>query len=73
MTPRHRDDSSPQSLHNLLMQLDLATEVLEGLDELGVDNRAELEALLVRLERQIADAEECDQADPPVRGHRGSV
>jgi hypothetical protein len=43
------------SVHQLLLRLDLATEVLEGLDELGLETRAEVEQLLVRLERQIAD------------------
>jgi hypothetical protein len=43
------------SVHVLLLRLDLATEVLEGLDELGVETRAEVEQLLVHLERQIAD------------------
>jgi len=43
------------SEHELLLRLDLATEVLEGLDELGVDNRAQVEALLARLERLIHD------------------
>jgi hypothetical protein len=37
------------------LRLDLATEILEGLDELGLETRAEVEQLLVRLERQIAD------------------
>ena len=39
----------------LLRRLDLATEVLEGLDELGVQDRDELLALMEALERQIAD------------------
>jgi len=43
------------SVHQLLLRLDLATEVLEGLDELGLETRAEVEQLLVHLERQIAD------------------
>ena len=43
------------SVHQLLLRLDLATEVLEGLDELGLETRADVEQLLVRLERQIAD------------------
>jgi hypothetical protein len=43
------------SVADILSRLDLATEVLEGLDELGVDNRAELESLMEQLERQIAD------------------
>lgn len=45
------------SVHDLLLRMDLATEVLEGLDELGLDDRAQIEALLVQLERQIADAD----------------
>jgi hypothetical protein len=38
------------------LRLDLATEVLEGLDELGLETRAQVEELLTRLERQIADS-----------------
>ena len=44
------------SVHQLLLRLDLAMEVLEGLDELGVETRAQVEELLARLERQIADS-----------------
>jgi hypothetical protein len=54
-----RDDaavSPPLSTHELLLMMDLATEVLEGLDELGLDNRAQVEALLADLERQVGDA-----------------
>jgi hypothetical protein len=43
------------STESLLMRLDLAVETLENLDELGVDNRVELQALLQQLERQIED------------------
>jgi hypothetical protein len=43
------------SVQQLLLRLDLATEVLEGLEELGLETRAEVEQLLVCLERQIAD------------------
>jgi hypothetical protein len=46
----------PPSVHELLLRLDLAAEVLEGLDELGVDTRAEVEALMERLEREIGEA-----------------
>jgi hypothetical protein len=46
----------PVSVHQLLLRLDLAMEVLEGLDELGLDTRAEVEKLLADLERQIADS-----------------
>ena len=44
------------SVHQLLLHLDLATEVLEGLDELGLETRTEVEELMARLERQIADS-----------------
>jgi hypothetical protein len=52
------EDSSAEtsSVHRLLLALDLATEVLEGLDELGLETRAEVEQLMARLERQIADS-----------------
>jgi hypothetical protein len=46
----------PRSVHELLLQMDLATEVLEGLDELGLDTRDQVEALLAQLEREIGDA-----------------
>ena len=51
----HEDQGESASVHQLLLRLDLATEVLEGLDELGLESRAEVEQLLVHLERQIAD------------------
>ena len=56
-TPESAQDSLREtaSIHQLLLRLDLATEVLEGLDELGLETRAEVEQLLVRLERRIAD------------------
>ena len=56
-TPQSAQDAQGESasVHQLLLRLDLATEVLEGLDELGLETRAEVEQLLVRLERQIAD------------------
>ena len=44
------------SVHQLLLRLDLATEVLEALDELGLETRAEVEELMARLERQVADS-----------------
>ena len=52
------DDSPAEtgSVRQLLLVLDLATEVLEGLDELGLESRAEVEQLMARLERQIADS-----------------
>ena len=56
-TPESAQDSLREtaSIHQLLLRLDLATEVLEGLDELGLETRADVEQLLVRLERRIAD------------------
>ena len=56
--PEAREDSQGEmaSVHQLLLRLDLATEVLEGLDELGLETRAEVEELLASLERQIADS-----------------
>jgi hypothetical protein len=55
--PQSAEDSQGETaaVHQLLLRLDLATEVLEGLEELGLETRAEVEQLLVRLERQIAD------------------
>ena len=56
-TPQSAQDSPSEaaSVHQLLLRLDLATEVLEGLDELGLETRAEVEQLLGDLERQIGD------------------
>jgi hypothetical protein len=51
-----RPQGDTASVHQLLLRLDLATEVLEGLEELGLETRAEVEQLLVDLERQIADS-----------------
>lgn len=53
--PDQEDQGESASVHQLLLRLDLATEVLEGLDELGLETRGEVEQLLVHLERQIAD------------------
>ena len=57
-TPEPVQDSPREtaSVHQLLLRLDLATEILEGLDELGLETRAEVEQLMARLERQIADS-----------------
>ena len=57
-SPRSAEDAPGDagSVHQLLLRLDLAMEVLEGLDELGLETRAELEKLLADLERQIADS-----------------
>jgi hypothetical protein len=56
--PKAGDDSKRDgsSIHQLLLRLDLATEVLEGLEELGLETREQVEELLTRLERQIADS-----------------
>jgi hypothetical protein len=56
LAARKPDDDRPTSDHKLLLRLDLAVEVLEGLDELGVDTRAEVEALIELLERKIGEA-----------------
>ena len=56
-SPQAREDSQGETaaVHQLLLRLDLAMEVLEGMDELGVETRAQVEELLAHLERQIAD------------------
>ncbi len=54
-TPDQPKKPHAASTEALLLRLDLAVETLENLDELGVDNRAELQALLRQLERQIDD------------------
>jgi hypothetical protein len=52
---READAGKPAPVHELLLRLDLAVEVLEGLDELGVASRAELETLIAGLEMQIGE------------------
>jgi hypothetical protein len=56
-SPQAREDSQAETaaVHQLLLRLDLAMEVLERMDELGVETRAQVEELLTHLERQIAD------------------
>jgi hypothetical protein len=49
-------DEDALSDHEILLRLDLATEVLEGLDELGLESRSQVEELLTRLEAKIADS-----------------
>ena len=56
---RPQDDlqpDKPRSEHEVLLRMDLAAEVLEGLDELGIDTREQVEALLADLERKLGDA-----------------
>jgi hypothetical protein len=57
-SPQAHEDSQGDtvSVHQLLLRLDLAMEVLEGLDDLGLETRAQVEELLAHLERQIADS-----------------
>jgi hypothetical protein len=55
ITPDATEDDR-LSVHEILLRLDLATEVLEGLDELGLESRSQVEELLIRLEAKIADA-----------------
>jgi hypothetical protein len=45
------------SEHELLLLMDLAMETIEGLDQLGVETRSELEALMSDIERRIAEDE----------------
>ena len=54
--PEDARTDKPRSEHEILLRMDLATEILEGLDELGLDTRAQVEALLADLERQLGDA-----------------
>jgi hypothetical protein len=56
--PVANGDSQADSaaVHQQLLRLDLAMEVLEGRDELGLQTRTEVAELLTRLERQIADS-----------------
>ena len=56
-SPQLPEDSQGEvtTAHQLLLRLDLAMEVLEGLDELGLESRAQVKEPLARLERQIAD------------------
>jgi hypothetical protein len=57
-SPQSRENSPGEevSIHKLLLRLDLATEDIEGLEELGLETRTQVEELLTRLERQIADS-----------------
>lgn len=50
-----RPKDSGKSPESLLRRLDLAQEVLEGLDELGVQDRDELLALMDALEQHVTD------------------
>lgn len=54
--PQSNDEDEELTELELLLRLDLATEVLEGLDQLGIADRQQLQALLERLERRIQDA-----------------
>lgn len=58
---RHETDRADRlaslSDHELLLLLDLAEEVLEGMDQLGVQTRSEIEDAVVQIERRIAEHE----------------
>jgi hypothetical protein len=54
---RDAEGAGAESVQDLLLKLDRAMETLEALDELGVESRDELEALMNRLERQIEEAD----------------
>lgn len=43
------------SEHELLLMMDLAMETVESLDQLGVETKAELEALMTAIEHEIAE------------------
>ena len=45
------------SEHELLLLMDLAMETLEGLDQIGVETRVELEALMSEVERRVTEDE----------------
>jgi hypothetical protein len=66
-TPDRPKKQRPASTEALLLRLDLAVETLENLDELGVDNRAELQALLRQLERQIDDPNAASSGEAETR------
>jgi len=55
--PDRSAEQQTKATEALLMRLDLAVETLENLDELGINDRAQLQALLSQLERQIEDLE----------------
>ena len=50
-----KPDRKDRDLEAALNQLDLATETLEGLDELGVTTREQLIELMNQLEAEIGD------------------
>jgi hypothetical protein len=50
--------NNARELETALNQLDLATETLEGLDELGVTTRDDLLTLMDALESEISDDSE---------------
>lgn len=50
-----KSDRKDRDLEAALNQLDLATETLEGLDELGVTTREQLVELMNQLEAEIGD------------------
>lgn len=57
--PKDKQGSdSARILESALNRLDLATETLEGLDELGVTTRDELLTLMDALEAEISDDSE---------------
>lgn len=49
--------SDARSLNELLLRLDRATETMELMDELGITDRDELQALMEEPERQIDDSD----------------
>ncbi len=47
------DSAKPRSLDRLLAELDRLVELLEDMDDLGVNSRAEIEARMRNLDAQI--------------------
>ncbi|MGC4107526.1 MAG: hypothetical protein QM753_14490 [Thermomicrobiales bacterium] len=54
---RAQKQSAKESMYDLLSRIDELEDVLEILDENGVENREQLEALIADLERRAAEFE----------------
>ncbi|MGC4190863.1 MAG: hypothetical protein QM589_06840 [Thermomicrobiales bacterium] len=54
---RSQKQSAKESMYALLSRIDELEDVLEILDENGIENREQLEALIADLERRAAELE----------------
>lgn len=54
---RAQKQSAKESMYDLLSRIDELEDVLEILDENGIENREQLEALIADLERRAAELE----------------